>query len=400
VSTISTEYRQTGTPQADAFEWMTTRDFLNWSELQDRELVERYIFAVFYFAMGGTQWKRDTDWLSELHTCDWYGLECNLDAFVIDIFLAENGMIGTLPRELSNILDLESISIELNVIEGAIPSEFGALTKLTDLTLSSTANLDFQGTLPSEVGNLSNLRRLRMRSNGLTGSIPSEIGQGLTSLTELDLSQNDMSGSIPDVLPGSLRTINLAWNLFDGSIPSSLFKLTELVSLDLDINYFTGPLSKDIIKLSNLETLSIGASLENLYPDMTKYVIDINTTFPAQNSLTGTLATELGRMTMLASFRLQSNGIRGSIPSELGSLTNIRYLFLSSNQISGTIPSELGNLSNLEWLDLSKNLLTGILPEELKNLTSAAIDVCKYHYCFPLIKKCCFSLLNTDYRRE
>jgi len=366
---------QTGTPQADAFEWMTTRDFLNWSELQDRELVERYIFAVFYFAMGGTQWKRDTDWLSELHTCDWYGLECNLDAFVIDIFLAENGMIGTLPRELSNILDLESISIELNVIEGAIPSEFGALTKLTDLMLSSTANLDFQGTLPSEVGNLSNLRRLRMRSNGLTGSIPSEIGQGLTSLTELDLSQNDMSGSIPDLLPGSLRTINLAWNLFDGSIPSSLFKLTELVSLDLDINYFTGPLSKDIIKLSNLETLSI-----------------------AQNSLTGTLATELGRMTMLASFRLQSNGIRGSIPSELGSLTNIRYLFLSSNQISGTIPSELGNLSNLEWLDLSKNLLTGILPEELKNLTSAAIDVCKYHYCFPLIKNAVshFQILTTD----
>jgi hypothetical protein len=107
VSTISTEYRQTGTPQADAFEWMTTRDFLNWSELQDRELVERYIFAVFYFAMGGTQWKRDTDWLSELHTCDWYGLECNLDAFVIDIFL---GMChfsmyrGAFYRPLLNLL--------------------------------------------------------------------------------------------------------------------------------------------------------------------------------------------------------------------------------------------------------------------------------------------------------
>lgn len=87
VSTISPNYMETGTPQADAFEWMTTRDFMDWTVLQKRELLERYIFVVFYFSMGGRQWTRDTDWLSELHICDWYGLECNLDVFVVDIFL-------------------------------------------------------------------------------------------------------------------------------------------------------------------------------------------------------------------------------------------------------------------------------------------------------------------------
>lgn len=162
VANISPNYIQSGTPQADAFEWMTTRDPINWSKLQDRELLERYIFTVFYFSMGGNEWNNDRNWLSELHICNWRGLECYLDVVVVDIFLEENGMIGRLPVELSNVIDLESISIELNVVEGVIPSEFGALTKMTDLTLSSTANLDFQGSLPSEIGNLSNLRRFRM----------------------------------------------------------------------------------------------------------------------------------------------------------------------------------------------------------------------------------------------
>ncbi|CAJ1949793.1 unnamed protein product [Cylindrotheca closterium] len=355
VTSISPEYMLSGTPQANAFEWMTTRDLINWSDLQDRELLERYIFTVFYFAMGGSQWNRDKDWLSDLHICDWYGLACYLDVFVVDIFLEENGMIGRLPVELSNLMDLESISIELNVVEEGLPSELGSLTKLTDLALSSTANLDFQGSLPSEIGNMSNLRRLRMRSNGLTGMIPGEIGM-LSMLTELDLSQNDLSGSIPDTITSmdNLRLINLSWNLFDGSIPSSLFNLTQLVSLDLDINYFNGPVPEDFVKLSNLEVLSI-----------------------AQNTLTGTLPENMGEMTMLQSLRLQNNVIRGTIPSEgtWGRLTNMEYLFLSSNQISGTIPSFLGNMSGLLWLDLSKNLLTGIVPSEVKNLTSAAIDV-------------------------
>lgn len=67
------------------------------------------------------------------------------------------------------------------------------------------------------------------------------------------LAQNDLSGAIPDILPDSLQSINLgkfessmaklcryvltssptAWNLFGGNIPTSLFNLTQLVSLDL-----------------------------------------------------------------------------------------------------------------------------------------------------------------------
>ena len=128
------------------------------------------------------------------------------------------------------------------------------------------------------------------------------------------LAQNDLSGAIPDILPDSLQSINLgkfessmaklcryvltssptAWNLFGGNIPTSLCNLTQLVSLDLgktvlllpafallenyfltlslcrfaDINYFTGPLSGDFVKLTNLETLSIGALSLNVYRDI------------------------------------------------------------------------------------------------------------------------------------
>jgi Leucine-rich repeat (LRR) protein len=44
---------------------------------------------------------------------------------------------------------------------------------------------------------------------------------------------------------------------------------------------------------------------------------------------------------------LSRNLLTGTIPTELGKLTNLRMLSLSGNQLTGTIPSELGKLNNL-----------------------------------------------------
>ena len=53
------------------------------------------------------------------------------------------------------------------------------------------------GEIPSEIGNLTNLIDLRLFNNQLTGSIPSEIGN-LTNLTTLWLWENQLTGIIPD----------------------------------------------------------------------------------------------------------------------------------------------------------------------------------------------------------
>ena len=158
--------------------------------------------------------------------------------------------------------------LDNNGLSGRIPSELGNLAKLNTLDLDGNR---LSGEIPAELGNLSNLTVLSLDHNKLSGAIPPELGQ-LSNLTDLELWNNELSGEIPDEIIG----------------------LTELRTLDLD-----------------------------------------------RNKLTGTL------------------------PAALGSLENLGALWISRNQITGSIPPELGNLSRLYWLGLHSNELTGEIPAEL-----------------------------------
>ena len=70
---------------------------------------------------------------------------------------------------------------------------------------------------------------------------------------------------------------------------------------------------------------------------------------------------------------LPQNELSGTIPSELGRLTNLRWLSLYGNQLSGEIPPELGNLATLESLELSNNQLSGKIPPQLSNLINLRV---------------------------
>ena len=65
---------------------------------------------------------------------------------------------------------------------------------------TDTLNLNMNGltgSIPPEIGNLTNLIYLNLSGNQFTGSIPSEIGN-LTNLNELWLNINQLSGQIPE----------------------------------------------------------------------------------------------------------------------------------------------------------------------------------------------------------
>ena len=93
-------------------------------------------------------------------------------------------------------------------LTGSIPTEIGNLTKLTKLILS---NNEFTGEIPSEIGNLTNLTNLRLEYNQLTGSIPSEMGN-LINLEYFRLDHNDFTGLLPENL------CDLNESVFRGSI--------------------------------------------------------------------------------------------------------------------------------------------------------------------------------------
>jgi len=91
------------------------------------------------------------------------------------------------------------------------------------------------------------------------------------------------------------------------------------------------------------------------------------------NTITGTLPTELGLLTELASVSLTNATLTGTIPTQMGDLTNLRRLWLYNNQLTGTIPTQLDQLTKLEILELYHNSLTGSVPQGVcTNVDSSA----------------------------
>ena len=93
---------------------------------------------------------------------------------------------------------------------------------------------------------------LDLSSKGLTGAIPSELGD-LSSLSALDLSDNGLSGSIPSKLGNlsNLKQLHLNGNELDWEIPEELNQLDKLEEVSLNGNLgLIGPAHLDFTNLS------------------------------------------------------------------------------------------------------------------------------------------------------
>ncbi|OWM66521.1 hypothetical protein CDL15_Pgr013738 [Punica granatum] len=100
----------------------------------------------------------------------------------------------------------------------------------------------------------SRVTQIKLPGLGLTGSIGFQLGS-LTSLTELDVSNNNLAGQIPYSLPPSVQRLNLANNNFNGDIPYSISQMTSLKYLDLSFNSLTGNLPRSFSSLSSMTTM-------------------------------------------------------------------------------------------------------------------------------------------------
>ena len=80
-----------------------------------------------------------------MSSIDWKGVTCT-NGFITKIDLTDNGLVGSIPAELGNLLNLENLHLAVNSLTGSIPDELGNLMKLSSLTLS---NNDLIGPAPS-----------------------------------------------------------------------------------------------------------------------------------------------------------------------------------------------------------------------------------------------------------
>ncbi|MDE0072552.1 MAG: Ig-like domain-containing protein [Gammaproteobacteria bacterium] len=121
-----------------------------------------------------------------------------------------------------------------NGLSGPIPSELSSLTYLQGLNLERNA---LEGPIPPDLGGLTGLRRLILGANALSGPIPAELGN--TSLEDLWLGGNNLAGPMPRELGKlkNLRFLDVADNPdLRGEIPN------EVLALNLDFfeSYATG----------------------------------------------------------------------------------------------------------------------------------------------------------------
>ena len=108
-----------------------------------------------------------------------------------------------------------------------------------------------------------NLKTFSLSGNSLSGQLLDFIqnlsGCANHSLEVLHLDQNQIMGSLPDLTTfPSLRQLRLHQNRLNGTIPESLGKQSNLVSLSLFDNSLEGVISDaHFSKLTKLKSLSL-----------------------------------------------------------------------------------------------------------------------------------------------
>jgi hypothetical protein len=120
-----------------------------------------------------------------------------------------------------------------------------------------------RGSLPENtLGKLHGLISLSLRSNSLSGNLPSDIFS-IPSLRFIYLQHNNFSGHISDYLPPHLMFLDLSYNFFTGKIPSIIQNLTYLIGLNLQNNSLIGPIPNVIVELPNLKNLDLSFNYLN-----------------------------------------------------------------------------------------------------------------------------------------
>lgn len=180
---------------------------------------------------------------------------------------------------------------------------------------------------------------------------------------------------------------------FDGincpeSIPSTVGRLTDIVTLDLDYNRIK-ELPTHIGKLKSVTFLSLNDNSLHTLPtqigemDSLKWleiwnnkIVSLPTELgklpnlrrvDAWNNPMEEVPSQVGQLRKLTRFQFRLCSHLRLIPTELGNLVNITQLNFTRTNLS-YIPTEIGKLDKLELLDLSRSNLYG-LPSQIAALS-------------------------------
>eukprot|EP00985_Skeletonema_marinoi_P018994 scaffold10753_cov87-Skeletonema_marinoi.AAC.5 len=329
-----------------------------------------------YEGTNGENWTNKAGWMDNtIDHCQWYGISCDDEGYVIGIDLRDNNLAGQFPtytetgatfifqiwmfakKGLGNLLRLKRVDLANNKLTGTIDyrplynilslahfdvsgNQLGG--EVDVLVTSSVTHADFSNNLFTsmhrfEKYKVSPLQTLRFCdvSNNLIEKDATDLLENIPpNIEQFSASNNEIHGELPALLNDlpKLSQFSMSSNALSGSLPIFADSILSLQELDLSnqeqTNGITGPISKDLWRFQSLKKLNLTG-----------------------NKLTSIIPPSIGSMSVLEEFDLSNNLLESSIPSELGKLDgSLQFLGLSNNALSGIIPSQLGLLQDASVL--------------------------------------------------
>ncbi|KAL5157436.1 Receptor-like protein EIX1 [Glycine soja] len=259
----------------------------------------------------------------------------NMSSHIEQLDLSHNKISRYLPKKMNfSSSNSPKVNFAFNQLKGPIPIWSGVTALYLRYSLLS-------GTLPANIGEeMSHLKELDLSNDLLNWSIPLSITR-IQNLSYLDLSKNHLTGEIPVFGMGMqrLEIIDLSNNSLSGGIPTSICSLPSLFILELSNNKLSADLSSAFQNCTSLQTLSLGNKRKH-----------------SRGALSSTLSSFIG------SGKQQPIRLIGNIPNNVGSLTDLESLDLSHNSLSGPIPASMTSMTFLSFLNLSYDNLSVQIP--------------------------------------
>lgn len=134
---------------------------------------------------------------------------------------------ASLPTTLPT--DTTSIDYRDEDYTGTIPSQFGLLINLEDISLEG---LSLTGSLPTEIGQWQSLTGCDFRNMDITGSLPSELGEILAT-EDVYLGESSLRGALPSQFgkwESASSNMYFRYASFSGELPTELGRLVQMAS--------------------------------------------------------------------------------------------------------------------------------------------------------------------------